>query len=70
MRTVLEQPDLAAARGARAREDMVRWYTPSAVAEIAWARLRDAATEACAKQPSHDACEKRQATGESTRPGL
>ena len=55
MRTVLEHPGEAAARGARAREDMARWYTPSAVAGLAWTRLRDAAAEACAKQPSHAA---------------
>ena len=79
MRTVLEHPEEAAARGARAREDMARWYTPSAVAGLAWTRLRDAAAEACAKQPSHAACQEPQrephaiAAGESTpstRPGL
>ena len=75
MRTVLEHPAEAAARGARAREDMARWYTPSAVAALAWTRLRDAAAEACAKQPSHAACQGPHAiaAGESTpstRPGL
>lgn len=75
MRTVLEHPGEAAARGARAREDMARWYTPSAVAGLAWTRLRDAAAEACAKQPSHVACQRPHAiaAGESTpltRPGL
>jgi len=75
MRTVLEHPAEAAARGARAREDMARWYTPSAVAGLAWTRLRDAAAEACAKQPSHAACQGSHAiaAGESTpstRPGL
>lgn len=75
MRTVLEHPGEAAARGARAREDMARWYTPSAVAGLAWTRLRDAAAEACAKQPSHAACQRPHAiaAGESTpstRPGL
>ena len=75
MRTVLEHPAEAAARGARAREDMARWYTPSAVAALAWTRLRDAAAEACAKQPSHAACQgpHAMAAGESTpstRPGL
>jgi len=75
MRTVLEQPGEAAARGARAREDMARWYTPSAVAGLAWERLRDAAVEACAKRPSHAACQRPHATAvgestQSTRPGL
>lgn len=56
MRRVLEEPVEAARRGARARDDMVRWFAPSRVAGLALARLREVRAEACAARPTHSAC--------------
>ena len=66
----------AAARDARAREDMARWYTPSAVAGLAWTRgCATRPQRRAPKQPSHAACQEPHAiaAGESnpsTRPSL
>ena len=56
MRRVLEEPSEAARRGARARDDMVRWFAPRRVAGLALARLREVRAEACAARPTHSAC--------------
>ena len=64
------------ARERESREDRARWYTPSAVAGLAWTRgCATRPQRRAPKQPSHAACQEPHAiaAGESnpsTRPSL